>query len=505
MKKLVRQFGCGLLSVLCTVSLLAPNFSVKAASSVVWGDVNRDGTVQTSDALLALGCAVGSTTLTTTQQILACVTGGTSVSTADALAILSCAVGNTLTPTTTQMVTTADTALTLVVGGSTFSTLSAGTTVTVYGGIINGYAYVTTGSLFGYVNTSTLTIVEDDDDDDDDNTRTATVTASTSLNLRTGPSTSYSVICTIPSGSEVTVYGDAIDGWYYVSYDGSYGYVSGSYLSFATVPDDDSTLYARIYNPSTGVYETGYFDAYELICRITQAEMGSSFETEALKAQAVAIHSYILYYNQVRNTYSPSLPAASTDDVSTKVQQAVAAVYDEIMTVSGSPIMAVYSASTAGATNSSAEIWGGSVSYLQSVESIYDSYDPYWDRETTLSVSTVQSLLEDYGISTDGYDPADWFEALSYTSGNFIYQLRICGTTMNGNTFRESVMKYKIPSACFTVTLSDDGESFVFTTRGYGHGVGMSQYGAHYYAKYAGWSYTQILTHYYTGVTITTI
>ena len=240
--------------------------------------------------------------------------------------------------------------------------------------------------------------------------------------------------------------------------------------------------------------------AADILSQVVMAEMGSSFQTEALKAQAVAAHSYIKYYNNLGK--APSVVTRTPDST---VISAVKSVQDKLVCYNGSPINAVYCASTAGRTNSSADVWGGSVPYLVSVESPYDSQTSGWQGTKTYTVSEFQSLVKQKtGITLTG-DPAGWLQVTSRTSGGYVGNLTLGGqasfgsTKLTGRVMRETITGFALRSASFDYAVS--GNTITFTTYGYGHGVGMSQHGANEYAKH-GWNYVQILTHYYTGTTV---
>ncbi len=238
----------------------------------------------------------------------------------------------------------------------------------------------------------------------------------------------------------------------------------------------------------------------DAVSRVVMNEMGSSFETEALKAQAVAAHTYIKYYNNLGK--APSVGARTPD---AKVINAVTAVQDKMVYYNGSPINAVYCASVADRTNSAADVWGGNIPYLVSVESPYDRNTTGWQGRVTYSVSQFQSLVKQKtGISLTG-DPAGWLSVTSRTSGGYVGNLTLGGyasygsTRLTGRVMRETITNFALRSAKFDYSVS--GDTITFTTYGYGHGVGMSQHGANEYAK-RGWTYDQILTHYYTGTVV---
>ena len=171
----------------------------------------------------------------------------------------------------------------------------------------------------------------------------------------------------------------------------------------------------------------------------------------------------------------------------------------------GSVAFTPYHASSAGWTNPSSEVWGGSYSYLKRVESIHDPSSANKDVTAVFSMSRVKSGLENLlGITLDEADPARWLEVTAVSDSGYVLSVKVTDAsggshTVTGRQVREAVLAYGIRSHAFTV--SWNGEAFVFVTNGYGHGVGMSQTGAEGYAQ-DGWSYQQILNHYYPGTTV---
>lgn len=249
----------------------------------------------------------------------------------------------------------------------------------------------------------------------------------------------------------------------------------------------------------------------EVLPQIVENEIGSSAEPEALKAQAVAAHTYIQYYNDRGNAPAVSLKAVYPANQA-KMDAAIQAVADKIITVNGKAVYTPYCAASAGKTNSSVDVWGGPLSHLVSVESKYDNQDAKnWGTKKTIPVSEVKSLLETKGGITVSGKPEEWFKVINYIVGGYNKNMSVCGQTqctingkaqtITGRVLRENILSLK--SAKFEVKV--EGDQFIFTTYGYGHGVGMPQIGANLYAKNEKWSYQKILTHYYTGVTITTL
>ena len=246
--------------------------------------------------------------------------------------------------------------------------------------------------------------------------------------------------------------------------------------------------------------------AFDLVCQIVANEIGNSSPTEALKAQAVAAHTYLVYYNNIGQ-----IPTVGLKTPSTAVKNAVASVIDELVYYNGSPALTVYSAMSAGRTNSSKEVWGGHYPYLVSVESQHDTTASGYKVEKQYSAQFVSDVVKTkLGITLTG-DPNEWFEVKTLTSGGYNDIVSVGGKTtyvnasgktanITGRYLRESVLSLR--SAAFDVEYDSESETFTFTTYGYGHGVGLSQWGAIYYAQRDGWDYKQILKHYYKGVEI---
>lgn len=240
-------------------------------------------------------------------------------------------------------------------------------------------------------------------------------------------------------------------------------------------------------------------DAYTIVCRNVEAEMGSSYHAEALKAQALAAYSYIKTHN------GSSLPLA--DNVSEAVKKAVSAVNGYAVLYNGSYTQTFYSASSGGNTANSSEVWGGaSIPYLISVPCPVDAqYSPNYGVTTTYSSSQIAQYVKSAtGVELSG-DPSGWFN-LTRSSSGYVNYVDIGGKgRITGLQFRSNVMQYKIKSHNFKISYSANSDLFTITTYGYGHGVGMSQSGANYYAKYYGWNYQQIIYHFYPGVSISRV
>ena len=238
-------------------------------------------------------------------------------------------------------------------------------------------------------------------------------------------------------------------------------------------------------------------NAYDLICWIVNNEMSPSFSDEAIKAQAVAAYSYVKYHNV--NGLTPSVLVKKNP--SDRIKNLVSEVWGVCCYYNGSVAQTVYMASSSGYTADAKNVWGGSVPYLKSVACPFDiGNDPNYGSTMKVSESSMRNMLESaLGISLSN-NPYNWLKVRNYVDGNYVYELSVDGQkTISGRKLRETVMGHKLKSAAFEVSYSD-GE-FIFTTYGYGHGVGMSQNGANILAK-QGYSYYEILNYYFTGIEI---
>lgn len=258
-----------------------------------------------------------------------------------------------------------------------------------------------------------------------------------------------------------------------------------------------------VYDSSSGRYVTG--NAFDIVCQVTYSEVGTSMEEETIKAQAVAVYTYIKYYEAKGEYASVSLKSNPPD----KIIKCVEAVDGLAMYYDGEYILAVYCAATAGVTCSSENVWGGDREYLQSVVSEYDFLDTdNYGRVTTYTAEELKKKIESKTNITLSDNYENWIQILSYTDGGYVGNIAIDGNTtakvsgtertLTAYVFRTYILS--IRSTCFTVSYSNG--VFTFVTYGYGHGVGMSQEGANLYAIYGGYSFDQILHHYYTGITI---
>ncbi|MGN0609192.1 MAG: SpoIID/LytB domain-containing protein [Oscillospiraceae bacterium] len=239
-------------------------------------------------------------------------------------------------------------------------------------------------------------------------------------------------------------------------------------------------------------------DAFELVCMIVNNEISSYFNDEAIKAQAVAAYSYVKYHNV--NGLTPSVLVKSNPPQ--RIVDMVASVWGKCCYYNGEVAQTVYMASSSGYTASSENVWGGKIPYLTSVACPFDSEsDPNYGVKTKFSEAAIRSAVEKYLGITLSDDPENWFTITEYVDGNYVSKVNVDGQiTITGRKLRESILNYQLKSASFDISYSSDGY-FIFTTYGWGHGVGMSQNGANILAK-KGYTYDQILKYYYTGIDV---
>lgn len=247
---------------------------------------------------------------------------------------------------------------------------------------------------------------------------------------------------------------------------------------------------------------------------VVLAEMPPSFEPEALAAQAVAARTLVC-----RRLGSPKHEGAAVcgqsaccqayiDEAAAqekyggewpkweaKVRAAVEETDGLTIRYQGELIDAVYFSSAGGATEKAAAVWGGEVPYLQSVESP-DAEERFTDEVRVPIEEFRTAVLQETPDARLESGPSGWFGAAYRTEGGGVERIKIGGVDYNGVTLRKM---FSLRSTNFTVTV--EGNEIIFTTRGNGHRVGMSQYGAQAMAL-EGAGFQEILSHYYQGVEI---
>lgn len=260
-------------------------------------------------------------------------------------------------------------------------------------------------------------------------------------------------------------------------------------------------------------------DLGEYLVGVVRAEMPASFQPEALKAQAVAARTYTLYKLQTGGNHgdTANICTDSTccqaylaeararanwgEDADTnekKVEEAVSSTDGQVILYGGVPILAVFHSSSAGLTREAGEVWLNNLPYLQAVSSPEpsDSIPNYYSRVEFTAEEFRQKILAAFPEASLSGAPETWLQDAVVDSAGSVSTLSVGGVSVKGSSLRSAL---GLRSACFT--WEAQGQTLIFFVTGYGHGVGMSQYGANAMAA-AGADYREILTHYYTGVTV---
>ena len=263
----------------------------------------------------------------------------------------------------------------------------------------------------------------------------------------------------------------------------------------------------RVKRLSSGVIEVMPLEEY--IVGVLAGEMPVYFEKEALKAQAVASRSYALkrieynidneydvvdsVLNQVYldNNYLKDAWGINYKQNLNKLRTAVNETLDEVMYYDDKVIDALFFSTSNGYTEDSSVIFNLDLPYLKSVES-------FWDKDTSSAFKVSKSIsLSDFYQKLDlEYSDNFEYEVLERSATNRIIKLKI-----NGTIFNASEIYSKLGLMSYDFNFKQEDKKIIINTCGYGHGVGLSQYGALGMAK-EGYNYIEILKYYYTGINI---
>lgn len=239
-------------------------------------------------------------------------------------------------------------------------------------------------------------------------------------------------------------------------------------------------------------------------------EMPLSFETEALKAQAIACRTYALRQYAGRKHDPAAVCTASSccecwvsadgvsDEQLQRAEQAVRETDGTVLTYEGKLIEATFFSCAGGRTESAADVWGSAVPYLTAVDSPGEENAPrYSDSVTETAAAFREAILSAQPTADLSGNTDTWIGEPSYTDGGGVRSIKIGGADFTGKELRRL---FGLNSTKFRLTVSAD--EIRFETVGFGHRVGMSQYGAQAMAQ-NGATCTEILLHYYTGVSLT--
>ena len=282
------------------------------------------------------------------------------------------------------------------------------------------------------------------------------------------------------------------------------------------VPGDlDAGVVLRVLNGD----QVEEMDLGTYLVGVVRAEMPASFEPEALKAQAVAARTYTLYKIRTGGNHGADADICTdstccqayiaedrarenwgedADINEAKIEQAVHDTDGEAILYGGAPILAVFHSSSAGQTRAAGEVWVSNLPYLQAVSSPEqgDAIPNYYSRAEFTAASFREKVLAALPEADLSGDMDSWLQNAVTDAAGSVETVEVGGVTVKGSTLR-SILGLR--SACFEWEAEED--VLVFYVTGFGHGVGMSQYGANQMAA-DGADYKEILTHYYTGVTV---
>lgn len=273
---------------------------------------------------------------------------------------------------------------------------------------------------------------------------------------------------------------------------------------------EENEEFFRIFDMETEeILNVGYSD---YVKGAIASEMGADFEFEALVAQGVAAFTCGLYQKESKSDGDYDFSAAPGKKLGylteEKAKEIYGGAFEEkwkiisdaaekamryVLIYDGEPALSVYHAVSAGMTESAENVWNGALPYLVSVESSGDVFYEWYESEVSVSKDEALKKLNSYGADLNGKHPEEWFEGAELSDAGYVKSIKIGAATFSGEKLRNL---FGLRSAAFDAEYKN-GE-FIFTVRGYGHGVGMSQVGANYMAK-NGADFKEILAHYYPG------
>ncbi|MBR2151853.1 MAG: stage II sporulation protein D [Clostridia bacterium] len=276
----------------------------------------------------------------------------------------------------------------------------------------------------------------------------------------------------------------------------------------------------KVYFPNTKEVKTYTIEEY--LFGVVAGEMNITFEEEALKAQTIAAYSLALHRKAKRdkvpdkNIMNADVTADSKVDqafltkeqikekwgnnyeqYAKKLERIISLVKGEYLTYKGEIAQTVYHDTSSGKTETAENMWGSAIEYLTSVQSVGDILNPEYLTKVSVAKDEFVRLLSKNDVKISSDKLKSEIEIISRTESGTVLSIKLGDKTLKGTKIREI---FNLRSANFDISITDD--KVEFTVRGYGHGVGMSQYGANEMAK-QGSSYDEILKWYYKGCEIT--
>lgn len=275
----------------------------------------------------------------------------------------------------------------------------------------------------------------------------------------------------------------------------------------------DASLDLLLYDEAAGTVVT--VSPVEYMVGAAASEMPLTWPDDALIAQMVASHTYALYSRDHGGSdadgwlqVNSALASGWTDEAALRARwgedyeenharlTALAEqAADSLVLYEDAPALTAYHAISSGYTEASQQVWADALPYLCGVDSAWDKYSEEYEVTIQYSDTQFAAALTALGLTLEG-DPAEWVDSSQWDKAGYVQSIQLGGMSFSGTAVRSAL---DLRSACFAIAWR--GGQFVITTRGYGHGVGLSQYGAKAMAEGgAGWR--QILEYYFPGCTV---
>lgn len=254
---------------------------------------------------------------------------------------------------------------------------------------------------------------------------------------------------------------------------------------------------------------------FEYVCGSVAAEMPLAYNEEAIKAQAVAC-----YTNALRQKAEGGVEKGDiTDNTAVhqgyidkeqrkekwgkdfekyekKLEAAVKAVEGEALQYKNELCVAAFCAISNGKTEDAKSLWRSSVPYLVSVDSEGDKLSPSYASTVSFSKEEFVRIAGNLGTKPDNSKLSEALKITKKSATGTVLEIALYGKKFTGEEIRKA---FSLRSPTYTVTATEN--AITFNVLGYGHGIGMSQYGANYYAE-KGFDYKEILEHYYRGAKV---
>lgn len=283
-------------------------------------------------------------------------------------------------------------------------------------------------------------------------------------------------------------------------------------INYETVDKESPKI--SVYNHNLGKVQK--MDIEDYLYGVLSGEMSAKFNLEALKAQAVAARTYVIYKEGQGNPSQHKNAVVCTDykhcqeykgyetllksngeewikNSYSKIKEAVNQTKGQIITYNNTPILPLYFSTSSGKTENSEEVFSAKYPYLRSVDSPYDKSSPKYASTLKITnkdfVSTLKKSYSDIQINED--DLSSQVKIFSRSDGGAVEKIKLGNKEVRGRDIRDI---FKLNSANFEIKFEDKYMDFI--VKGYGHGVGMSQWGAEGMAE-EGHKYYEILTYYY--------